>query len=74
MEIRAKIKEAAIAQGVENPTQLANLMDCAPTIVWRYWENKQLPGIEMLYRIADALDCDPWDLVVRVNGKKRRKK
>lgn len=76
MDVRLRIKEMAKGQKIYNPTQLANRMECAPTIIWRYWEGKQLPGIEMLYRIADALECEPWDLVKRVNGKKplRKKK
>lgn len=72
--IRVTIKEAAIARGVENPTQLANKMECAPTIIWRYWEKKQLPGLEMIDRICAALDCDIEDVITRPNGKKRRKR
>jgi len=74
MKIEARIKEAAKRQQVYSPTQLANLVGCAPTIIWRYWTKKQVPGLPMLYRIADALNCDPWDLVVRVNGNKRKRR
>lgn len=70
--IKVTIAQAAKKKGYQNPTQLANLMKKSPTVIWRYWEGHQTPGLDMLDRICDALDCELSDLIVR-NGKRKRK-
>lgn len=72
--IKVLIREAAEARGIENPTQLANLMGCAPTIIWRYWEKKQIPGLPMVDRVCEALNCDLKDVLVRVANKRKNPK
>lgn len=70
--IKFKIKQVAKKKGIATPTQLAKLMDLSPTVIWRYWEGKQIPGVEIALKISEALDCELSDLIVR-NGKKRRR-
>jgi len=75
--IQVTIKEAARERGITNPTQLAEIMECAPTIIWKIWTGVHLPKLPMLDRICDALECELEDLVRRRAHKsspaKRRK-
>jgi DNA-binding Xre family transcriptional regulator len=71
--IRVTIKEAAQARGVANSKQLADLVGCAPVIIWRIWTGKQQPKLPMLDRICEALDCSLDELITRTAGKGRAK-
>lgn len=79
--IEVRIRQAALARGVENPKQLADKMGCAPKIIWELWTGVHDPKLKMLDRICEALDCGLDELVVRhSNGhrsnapQKRRRK
>ena len=69
--IQVRIKEAARARGVENPKQLADVMGCAPTIIWKIWTGVHSPKLPMLDRICEALNCELSDLIVRKPGRRR---
>ena len=70
--IEVRLKEAAQARGVENSKQLADLMNCAPTIIWKIWTGVHDPKLPMLDRICEALDCDLSDLIVRKPRRRAR--
>jgi DNA-binding Xre family transcriptional regulator len=70
--IQVRLKEAAQARGIENSKQLADRMDCAPTIIWKIWTGKFDPKLPMLDRLCEALDCDLSELIVRKPNHRQR--
>lgn len=71
--IKVTVKEAALARDVANPKQLADIMKCAPTIIWKIWTGVHDPKLPMLDRICEALGCELSDLIVRVPKRHREK-
>lgn len=76
---KARIKEAAKARGVKNYYQLGQLLDTKDTgaikfemLARRLWNGSNVPTLPTLAAVCDALDCELSDLVVRVNGKRRK--
>lgn len=80
--VELRIKEAAQLKGVKNYYQLGLRLDTKNTgdikfevLAKRLWGNRKAnPTFNTLKAICVALDCDFGDLVVRVNGKKRKGK
>ncbi|HZS44948.1 MAG TPA: helix-turn-helix transcriptional regulator [Blastocatellia bacterium] len=73
--IRLRIREAAKAKGIETAYQLQKIADLHPGHAARLWKGDLTQiGLNTLESLCEALDCDPADLIVRVNAKRRRRK
>jgi hypothetical protein len=76
---KVRIKEAARAKGVKNYYQLGVRLALQgrrepkfEMMAKRLWEGGHEPTLTTLGLVCDALDCELSDLVVRVNGKRKK--
>jgi DNA-binding Xre family transcriptional regulator len=75
-EIRFNIAGVAENRGVLNPFQLAEKTGINYAICYRLWHGQATRiSLQTLGRVCDALNCEPGDVLVRVEtkGKKRGK-
>lgn len=77
---KVRIKEVAQANGCKNWYQLGQLLDTKKTgeirfeaLARRLWKGQHVPTLPTLAAVCDALECELSDLVVRMNGKKKRR-
>lgn len=71
--IKVTVREAAEGRGIKSAAELARLLGYeSRTIAGRLWnpERGELPRLETLDRVAEALGCDLSELVTRVPDKK----
>jgi DNA-binding transcriptional regulator YiaG len=62
-----ELRRLRLASGL-NRTQLAASLDRVETTV-RFWETERLvPSADALIRICMALGCEPFDLMIPVDG------
>lgn len=66
MNIGAKIKEIRTKKGMTQK-QVADLCGMADSAIRKYESGKQTPKLDTLQKIANALDCDFWELCGAIN-------
>jgi transcriptional regulator with XRE-family HTH domain len=69
----ASLRELRLARGLTQP-QLAELCDSNVPFISNVERGVMLPGLAMLIRLADALDCDVSELVKVFDRKPREAK
>jgi DNA-binding Xre family transcriptional regulator len=67
MEIKLDVQKVAIARGITTAYQLQKALDAYPSEAAKLWNSqvKQV-SLTMLGRLCAALECEPGDLLVRV--------
>ncbi|HEX8351952.1 MAG TPA: helix-turn-helix transcriptional regulator [Pyrinomonadaceae bacterium] len=72
MKIKMRIRERCAAQGIVNAHQLAEKAGLTAPTAYRAFNNdiKQLT-LATLEKLCTALDCEPGDLLVRTDKKKK---
>jgi DNA-binding Xre family transcriptional regulator len=70
--VTLKIREAAERQGITTAYQLQKALNTMPSTAARLWRgDMKMIGLDTIDALCDALNCEPSDLIVRANGKKK---
>ena len=65
-----RLKEVAASREM-NGVELAEKVGVSPNAIYRLWRRRVMPRLEsdMLDKLCKALDCEPGDLIKRVEDK-----
>ncbi len=70
--VTLKIREAAEARGITTAYQLQKALNTMPSTAARLWRaDMKMIGLDTIDALCEALKCEPADLIVRGNGKKK---
>ncbi len=70
--VTLKIREAAERQGITTAYQLQKALNTMPSTAARLWRaDMKMIGLDTIDALCEALQCEPADLIVRANGKKK---
>ena len=71
--IELRIRELAEGRGINNPFSLAKESGVAYSNCYKLWNNQQkMIGLDTLERLCEALNCEPGDILVRVQTTGRK--
>jgi DNA-binding Xre family transcriptional regulator len=70
--VKLQIREVAARRGITNAYQLQKAMNLLPGTAARLWRaDMKMIGLDTVDALCAALECEPADLIVRVNGRKK---
>lgn len=70
--VTLKIREMAERRGITTAYQLQKALNTLPGTAARLWRGQMsMIGLETIDALCEALECEPADLIVRDNGKKK---
>jgi putative transcriptional regulator len=68
--IELRVREVAEQKGINNPLSLSKESGIAYANCHKIWNNQQkMIGLDTIDRLCNALNCEPGDILVRVDSK-----
>ena len=73
--VKLKIREVAESKGINNPLVLSRQSGIAYANCYKLWHDQQTRiDLATIDRLCEALNCEPCDLIVRMNEKPESKR